>query len=103
LKDIPADVFHEVIREQLSVAEYVQIILQRLSTDKRVAFRDFFSQQPKRQELVVTFLAALELVKMRMLKVEQANEFGEIWLSLAVSALESESPPVPEGDSYEYE
>jgi segregation and condensation protein A len=103
LKDIPADVFHEVIREQLSVAEYVQIILQRLSTDKRVAFRDFFSQQPKRQELVVTFLAALELVKMRMLKVEQANEFGEIWLSLAVSKLESESPPVPEGDSYEYE
>jgi len=85
LKDAPVEIFHEVIREQLSVAEHVQIVLQRLSDQAgRVLFREIFSQQPTRETLVVTFLATLELVKMRMVKVEQANQFGELWLSLAV-------------------
>ncbi len=92
LKEIPAEVFHEVVREQLSVAEHIQIVLERLANNKRLLFREIFSGQPQRQELVVTFLATLELVKMRMIKVEQANEFGEIWLSLAVSEPNPESP-----------
>ena len=85
LKNAPVEVFHEVVREQLSVAEHVQLVLQRLSEqDGRISFQDVFPARPSRIELVVTFLAALELIKMRMVKVEQANEFGEIWLSLAV-------------------
>lgn len=85
LKDAPVEVFHEVIREQLSVAEHVQLVLQRLSDQNgRIVFREIFPEKPTREELVVTFLATLELVKMRMVKVEQANVFGELWLSLAV-------------------
>ena len=85
LKDAPVEIFHEVIREQLSVAEHVQLVLQRLSeSEGRIIFREIFPAKPTRDELIVTFLATLELVKMRMVKVEQANEFGELWLSLAV-------------------
>ena len=85
LRDAPVEVFHEVIREQLSVAERVQIVLQLLAGGERVAFSDIFTAQSSRLELVVTFLATLELVKMRMVKIDQANEFGEIWLMLAVA------------------
>lgn len=102
LKDVPEEIFHEVVREQLSVAEHIQIILERMSTHRRMSFRDIFSQQPSRQELVVTFLATLELVKMKMLKVEQAGEFGEIWLSLAVSELDPESAPALQEDAFDY-
>lgn len=92
LKNAPVETFHEVIREQLSVAEHVQLVLQRLSDRSgRIIFREIFSSQPSRDELVVTFLATLELVKMRMVKVEQANEFGELWLSLAVPVDEPEA------------
>ncbi|SHI74191.1 condensin subunit ScpA [Malonomonas rubra DSM 5091] len=95
LQSAPTEVFHEVIREQLSVAEHVQLVLERLTGKKRISFREIFNA-PSKQELIVTFLATLELVKMRMIKVEQANEFGEIWLSLAVDEDELEQVPLQE-------
>lgn len=85
LKNIPAEVFHEVIREQLSVADHVQLIIERLTPGGRVGFREIFPSRPSRPEVVVTFLAMLELVRMRLVKVEQSAQFSEIWLSLAVS------------------
>ncbi|NOQ50877.1 MAG: segregation/condensation protein A [Desulfuromonadaceae bacterium] len=84
LKEIPAEVFHEVVREQYSVVEHISLLLDRLSAAERLAFREIFATRPTRQELVVTFLAMLELVKMRMVKIEQVTEFGEIWLLLVV-------------------
>ena len=103
LKDAPVEVFHEVVREPLSVAEHVQLIMQRLSeSEGRIMFRDVFPCRPTREELVVTFLATLELVKMRMVRVEQANAFGELWLSLAVP-LDEPDAAVPLGeDVFDY-
>lgn len=103
LKDAPVEVFHEVVREQLSVAEHIQVVLRRLSDqDGRILFQEIFSEQPSREELVVTFLAALELVKMRMVKVEQANAFGEIWLSLAVPKDQPEASVPMTEDVFDY-
>ena len=101
LQDAPVEVFHEVVREQLSVAEHVQLVLERLAEKKRVAFREIFSATPTRQELIVTFLATLELVKMRMVRVEQANEFGDIWLTLAVTDADAEAAGLLE-DGFDY-
>jgi len=84
MRQLPVETFHEVIREQLSVAEYIRVVTGRLAASRRLSFREIFSNRPTRSELVVTFLALLELVKMRMVKVDQAGEFSEIWLSLAV-------------------
>ncbi len=89
LKSAPTEVFHEVIREPLSVAEYVQKLIERLADGTRRTFREMFPQAPQRAELVVTFLAMLELVKMRRVKLEQAGEFSEIWLSLPASGEQS--------------
>ena len=84
LQGRPKEVFHEVVRESLSVADYIGRIVEKLGLEKRLAFREFFPGGIRRDELVVTFLAMLELVKMRMVNIEQVAEFGDIWLSLAV-------------------
>ncbi len=89
LRDVPSEVFHEVIREPLSVAEYVQIVIDKLAGGARRSFREVFSEQPSRAEVIVTFLAVLELVKMRMVKVDQASEHGDIWLQMAVSSADA--------------
>lgn len=102
LNNAPVETFHEVVREQLSVADHVQIVLERLSVDQRLAFKDIFPQRPTRLEMVVTFLATLELVKMRMVKIEQANEFGEIWLSLAVAENDQIASISQEADTFGY-
>ncbi|WP_036684139.1 segregation and condensation protein A [Pelobacter seleniigenes] len=81
----PKEVFHEVVRESLSVAQYIRRLSARLAEKKRMAFHECFSPRASRIELVVTFLAMLELVKMRMINIEQVKEFSEIWLTLVVA------------------
>lgn len=85
LKQSQVDFVHEIVREQLSVADFIHRILDRLGADGPRAFSDFFTLKETRQELVVTFLAMLELVKMCMIKISQSAEFQPIWISLAVS------------------
>lgn len=84
MKERPVEVFHEVVQESLSVATYIEQIVDRLRQKKRQCLREFFPANSSREELVVTFLAMLELVKMRMINVEQVGAFSEVWLSVAV-------------------
>ena len=86
LAAVPTEVFHEVVREALSVADFIQSLSERLADGRRRALRDLLPEKPRRAEVVVTFLAMLELVKMRLVKIEQTGEFCEIWLSLTVPA-----------------
>jgi segregation and condensation protein A len=85
LKDKPAETFHEVIRESLSVDDYINRISERLLQKKRLSFREIFSAEFHLSELIVTFLATLELVRMRVVSIDQVNDFSEIWLTLVVS------------------
>jgi len=84
LKDQPVESFHEVVRESLSVAVYIENIVEKLTQSKRLSFREIFSPDSSRNELIVTFLATLELVKMHVINIEQVDDFSEIWLALTI-------------------
>jgi segregation and condensation protein A len=64
-------------------------------------FRELFRLRPGRDELVVTFLALLELVKMRMVRLTQTERFGPIWLALAVAEEQLDTLSVEE-DAFGY-
>jgi len=85
LKDKPAETFHEVIRESLSVADYIDQIADKLLQKKRLLFREIFSVELSFDELIVSFLATLELVKMHIVSIDQMDDFSEIWLTLVIS------------------
>ena len=78
---VKTEVFHEVVRENLSVTDYISMISRRLMEHSRICLRDFFQSGYQRSELVVTFLALLELARMRMVRIEQVTSFSDIWLS----------------------
>ena len=84
LKERPAPLVHEVSSEQLSVAERINQILSALQGQQSLAFTELFTPEGGRHEVIVTFLAMLELVKMRLLHLLQNQRFGTIWLSPAV-------------------
>jgi segregation and condensation protein A len=72
--------FHEVEMEQFSLADRLQLILDALGHRRQLTFRELFSGTGGRGEIVVTFLAMLELVKLRMVRLMQNNRCGTIWL-----------------------
>jgi segregation and condensation protein A len=72
--------FHEIIHEEISVAECVDVIVRRLEVDGPLRFRDLFAGSPSRLRLIATFLALLELVKAQAILACQEEEHGEILL-----------------------
>lgn len=80
MRQAPEETFHEITPEKLSVTEKVNQILLLLSETERLSFVDLFTQKPDRGEVVVTFLAMLELVKLRLVRLMQNNRFGSIWI-----------------------
>ncbi len=85
MNSVKTEVFHEVVRESLSVADYIEKISRRVTEHTRVAFREFFADHCNRAELVVTFLAMLELIRMQAIRIEQVASFSDIWLSRTAS------------------
>ncbi len=76
---------HHISREQLSVREYMSIVLRRLQGERFVEFRDMFDVTRGAPVLVVTFIAMLELARERLLEITQAEAFAPIYVRLAYS------------------
>lgn len=72
--------FHEVVTEEISVAECIDVILRRLEERGSVLFGDLFGKTVSRRRLVATFLALLELVRVQAVLARQEEECGEIVL-----------------------
>ncbi len=70
--------FHEILEERFTVSDKIEEILYTLRERSEMVFSDLFAKAGSRVEVVVTFLALLELIRMKRLKVQQAEAFGEI-------------------------
>ncbi len=86
LREAGEEVVHEVVAERLSVVDRINRILFLLTGRESLEFRELFSERPDRHEVVVTFLAMLELIKMRTIRCLQTTRHGAIWLYPAVDA-----------------
>ena len=74
---------HTISREQLSVREFMSIVLRRLQGRRFVEFHELFDTRQGVPVLVVTFIAMLELSRERLLEVTQAEAFAPIYVRLA--------------------
>jgi len=75
----------EIFGERFTVSEKIDIILQRVANGASHRFSDLFSDAAVRVEVVVTFLALLELIRLKQVRVIQRDLFGEIEIA-AVTA-----------------
>jgi segregation and condensation protein A len=74
---------HRITREQLSVREYMSVVLRRLQGQRFVEFQDLFDTTRGQAVVVVTFIAMLELCRERLLEVTQAEAFAPIYVRLS--------------------
>jgi segregation and condensation protein A len=92
LQEHPQESFHEVNPEQLSVTDRVHHILSLLDGKNSIAFRELFPSLTSRPEIIVTFLAMLELVKLRLVRLLQTVRNGPIQLFAAVAEPAAAAP-----------
>lgn len=80
---LPKDSFHEVTLEKITVREKMTHLLDVLRTQGSVLFESLFASANSRMEIIVTFLAMLELVKVRAIRIVQDELAGPITLEAA--------------------
>ncbi len=78
MQGLPKENFHQVVKDEYTVAEKVQEIFQRLTRQPVLFFSRLFTGAKNKFEVITTFLAVLELIRMKEIAVRQSDHFGEI-------------------------
>jgi len=68
----------EIFEDKWTVSEKLEDLRQRLTETPRLKFSELFADATSRTEVVVTFLAMLELIRLKVLSAVQSEEFGDI-------------------------
>ena len=68
----------EIFAERFSVSDKIEKILERVGNGGSVRFSELFSQMASRIEIVVTFLALLELIRLNQVSALQSKMFDDI-------------------------
>lgn len=97
LSRVSVETFHEVGADGLSIADRITEILSLLSGEDAITFDSLFIGDVTRDAIIITFLAVLELCKLKMIKISQVKDQGTIWIMPV--AVATDSDPAEERDS----
>ena len=64
--------------EQMSIETRIDQLLERLSETEACGFEELFADAHDRGSLIVTFLALLEMIRLKLVRVFQSGSFGPI-------------------------
>jgi len=78
LEEIPKDLFYEVIKDEFTVEQKIHDILHLLLVVESMPLSELFHKAKNKLEIIVTFLAILELVRMKEVLARQKDMFNEI-------------------------
>jgi segregation and condensation protein A len=97
LREREIEIPHEVFVERLSIGDRISVIVDRLRAEKHITFTSLFADlaQEDRHRIVPTFLAVLEMARLKLIKVHQPERHSEIYL-------ERTGEDAPEGVSLDY-
>lgn len=78
LKDVPKEVFYEVIKDEFTIEEKIHDILHLLLISPGIKLSELFNKAKNKIEIIVYFLAILELIRMKEIIIMQRELFQEI-------------------------
>ena len=73
----------DIFEDKWTVSEKIESIRDQVNRTGRVRFSSLFAEATSRTEVVVTFLAMLELIRLKIVQALQDSPFGEIELCAA--------------------
>lgn len=76
--------FGKIEKEEVTVEDKMEYLNTYITSHKKFSFRDLLKKQQSKTQLVVTFLAILEMMKMGKIWVEQEKTFDDIIITSKV-------------------
>lgn len=81
LKEVPKEIFYEVIKDEFTIEEKVHQILHLVLERPMITLSDLFMSAKNKMEIIVIFLAILELIRMKEIVALQKDLFSDIEIS----------------------
>ena len=78
LKDVPKEVFQEIVKDEFTIEQKIHDLLHMLVDTPRMYLSELFKNAKNKLEIIATFLAVLELIRMKEIIVGQKKSFDEI-------------------------
>lgn len=106
LKRANADFSREITAERVTIQDRMTEIFDLLREKQRVTFEELFEGYVTSYDIVVTFLAMLEMAKTQMLRIFQNEPYAPIYIEHALAEGASEeaavAAPAAAAGAYEY-
>ena len=83
---------HEVESEGKTVEQRIEEILVIVREGQSLDFMDLFETERTKIDMIITFLAVLELIRLKRVKVYQRGNFGPIRIFRPVGPTEAGAP-----------
>ena len=80
LESIPSDDRMEFSADKISVKDRISQIADILESKGSTTFEELFSEHPNKSDVIITFLAILEMVKLTLIRIVQHVQSGAIRL-----------------------
>lgn len=78
LKDVPKEVFQEIVKDEFTVEQKVHDLLHMLVAKPVICLTELFKKAKSKLEIIATFLAVLELIRLKEIIVAQKKSFDDI-------------------------
>lgn len=83
----------EITPEEINVGQRIVMLMDRLAAESPVEFGQLFGSATRRVEVIVTFLALLELLRRRLATARQSESMGPIMIYRSVERLDEAPGP----------
>ncbi len=108
LKNARPDTTHEIFTDRLSITDAIARVVEVLRLNGRASFEELLRGEQgapnTRAEVIATFLAILEMAKLKLIRIYQASidEAGEVGSEILVEAKDTLGDGVSPGSQEEY-
>jgi segregation and condensation protein A len=85
---------HDVVADRISLSDRIGQLADVLGARRRVSFEELFEGLASKFDLVITFLALLEMTRLKMTRLFQAESLGPLYVEVAADASPAQ-PPAP--------
>jgi len=78
---------HDIHVERISIAERIAQIAEVLAREVRTNFEALMAGARHREEAITTFLALLEMARLKLVRVTQGDRLGPLWIEARTGAI----------------
>ena len=84
LQKAKVKITHDIVADRISITDRIHELTAILRDKRRLLFEDLFRDLTTRFDLVITFLAILEMAKLRMTRLVQVDPFSPLYIEVTM-------------------